>query len=302
MLISVTAPIEAAIARTKKILFQPFSAEKWFALGFCAFLANLGEGGGVRGGNAFRSGSQPDTQAFQTVADWFSNHLMLVVGIGLLFLLLIIALVAFLQWLSSRGQFMFLDGVVHNQAQVTKPWKHFRALGNDLFFFRFFLGLAFMGSFAIIGLMAWLIARPDIAARHFGGLALSAILVGGGLLVISALAFGLVGLLLIDFIVPIMYRLDLKTIEAISVFRQEILPGHAGIFVLFYLMKIALGIVAAVIIVAGTCLTCCIAALPYLSSVFFLPVFVFFRCYSLCFLEQFGDGWHITDRVEEPGF
>ena len=301
-MISVTAPIELAIGRTRKILFQPFSAEKWFVLGFCAFLANLTSGGGggsYRGGNLVQN-SPADRQAFQQVGDWISGHLLLVVGGGLMVLALVLALVALFQWLGSRGQFMFLDGVVQNRARVTEPWRRFRELGNSLFLFRFLLGLAWMGSFLIIGLMAWLIARPDIAARHFGGLALSAILVGGGLLLLTSLAFAIVELLLLDFIVPIMHRLNMKTVEAFSVFRQEILPGHAGVFVLFYLMKIALGLAAAVVIIAGTCLTCCIAGLPYLSSVVFLPLFVFFRCYSLFFLEQFGEEWRLLDISSAP--
>lgn len=301
-MISVTAPIELAIGRTKKILFQPFSAEKWFVLGFCAFLANLtggGGSGGYRGGNLFRQ-SQASKQAFQKLADWIASHLLLVFGIGLLVLALVLALVALFQWLSSRGQFMFLDGVVHNRARVTEPWRRFRDLGNSLFLFRFLLGLVGFGSFLIIGLMAWLIARPDIAAKRFGGLALAAVLVGAVLLLIVGLAFALVDLLLMDFVVPIMYRLNLKTVEAFSVFRQEILPSHTGTFVLFYLMKLALGIAAAVVLVAGTCLTCCIAGLPYLSSVFFLPLFVFFRCYSLCFLEQFGEQWRLMGSEGAP--
>ena len=303
-MISVTAPIESAIERTRKILFQPFNAEKWFVLGFCAFLADLASGGsgGFRGGNPFRQAAQPDGQVFQKIGDWISSHLTLVIGIGLLFFLLIVALVTLFQWLSSRGQFMFLDGVVQDRARVTEPWRRFRELGNNLFFFRFLLGLAWMGGFAIIGLMAWLIAKPDIAAGHFGGLALTAVILAGVFLVISALALAVLALLLMDFVVPIMYHRNLKTIEAFSIFRQEILPGHVGIFVLFYLMKLALGIAAVVIIVAGTCLTCCIAGLPYLSSVFFLPVFVFFRCYSLFFLEQFGDEWRLIGRMDAPEF
>jgi len=47
----------------------------------------------------------------------------------------------------------------------------------------------------------------------------------------------------------------------------------------------------------GCCLTCCVALLPYVSSVVFLPVHVFFRSYSLCFLEQFGEEWRI---IQEP--
>jgi hypothetical protein len=300
-MISVTAAIEPAIERTKEILFRPFNAKKWFVLGFSAFLANLTSGGGSRipSGNAFRPVARPD-ELFNGIGDWISGHLTLAVSIGLISLLLIIAFAALFQWLSSRGQFMFLDAVVHDRARIAEPWRRFRDLGNNLFLFRFLLGLAWMGAFAIIGLMAWLIARPDIAAGHFGGLALTAILLGCGFILISVLVVGVVVLLLLDFVVPIMYHQNLNTIEAFSVFRQDILPGHAGSFVLYYLMKLALGIAAAVVILTGTCLTCCLASLPYLSSVFFLPVFVFFRCYSLSFLEQFEDEWRLDDKVDGP--
>ena len=39
--------------------------------------------------------------------------------------------------------------------------------------------------------------------------------------------------------------------------------------------------------------TLCLGALPYLSSVLLLPIIVFSRCYSLCFIEQFGPTWRI---------
>lgn len=66
----------------------------------------------------------------------------------------------------------------------------------------------------------------------------------------------------------------------------------------------------AIAVLVGTCLTCCIAGLPYIQSVVFLPVYVFFRCFSVCFLEQFGEDWrlikgdepappHLVDEVDE---
>ena len=46
--ISVIDPISQAIEKTKQILFNPFDWKKWFAIGFCAWLANLCQGGGQR--------------------------------------------------------------------------------------------------------------------------------------------------------------------------------------------------------------------------------------------------------------
>jgi len=113
-----------------------------------------------------------------------------------------------------------------------------------------------------------------------------------------ALFLGLLKLLLRDFVVPIMYKRDLTALDAFRVFRQNILTGRVGPLFLFYLMALVMGLAAAILIVLGTCITCCLAALPYISSVVFLPVFVFFRCYSLYFLEQVGPEWRIIERPE----
>ena len=44
--ISVTEPVSPALERVKTMLFKPFDLGKWFTIGFCAWLAALGEGGG----------------------------------------------------------------------------------------------------------------------------------------------------------------------------------------------------------------------------------------------------------------
>ena len=44
--VSVMEPIGHAINKTKHILFDPFNLEKWFVIGFCAWLAGLAGGGG----------------------------------------------------------------------------------------------------------------------------------------------------------------------------------------------------------------------------------------------------------------
>ena len=121
---------------------------------------------------------------------------------------------------------------------------------------------------------------------------------GACLLVPVALILALLKALLRDFVVPIMYKRDLSAMEAFRVFRHGILPGRVLPLVLFYLMALVMGLAAAVLVILATCMTCCIAALPYISSVVFLPVFIFFRCYSLYFLEQVGTEWRIIGRPE----
>ena len=46
MSVSVTAPFSPALDRTSTVLFRPFDFAKWITLGVCAWLVQLGDGGG----------------------------------------------------------------------------------------------------------------------------------------------------------------------------------------------------------------------------------------------------------------
>jgi hypothetical protein len=292
-------PIEAAYNRMKKILFEPFDLSKWLVLGFCCFLAQLGEGGGGGGGGGFDSFSGGGgSEAIQ----WIKANLALILTIIGIVVILIIVVGIVLTWLSSRGRFMFLDGVIHNRALVAEPWSQFRTLANSLFLFRVVFGVVGLFIMLLIVGGAVLIALPDIRAERFGPMAFTALGVGGSLFVLSAIALGLIGAVVKDFIVPIMWKRNVRTIEAFGVLRNELLPGQVVAFVVFYIMRFVLGIAIGIIVLLGTCLTCCLAALPYISSVVFLPLWVFVRCYPICFLEQFGEDWRFFEDQGHQGF
>lgn len=303
MAISVTQPIGAAIDRTGRILFKPFDAGKWFVLGFCAWLAYLGEGGshfnfqvpgrGLGGPSGPFSGGE-----FDEIIQWFQAHAALIISLVALGFVLILAIGYVLTWVQSRGKFMFLDGVVRNRGAVVEPWRKFRALGNSLFWFRIVLGLIGLGVFALTVLVGLAIAWPDIQAERFSGMALGGIAAAAVIFIPSTLILAVIGLFLEHFVIPVMYLRGVRTMKAWGLFRHEILAGHVGPIVLFYLMKIALGIAIGIIALVATCITCCLAALPYLGTVILLPLFVFGRCYSLCFLEQFGESWRFFAEDE----
>jgi hypothetical protein len=295
-MISIIDPIQPALAHVRRILFEPFSARKWFVMGFSAFLTNLAGGGSFNfNGNPFdrpAHGAMPD---FSPVTEWISSHLPLVIALGVVLFILILALVVVFLWLGSRGEFMFLDNVAQDRAEIVEPWTRLRDLGNRLFRFRLMLLLASLGLLLVCGGLGVLIALPDIHARAFGTSAITALATAGGLLVLGFLVIGIIGLLLRGFVVPIMYRRNLDTSAAWTVLLRDLLPGSAWRFVGFFVMSFLLWIPAFLLILLGCCLTCCVAILPYLSSVAFLPIFVFFRCYSLGFLEQFGEEWRIIE-------
>ncbi|HEX9011645.1 MAG TPA: hypothetical protein VF804_14855 [Holophagaceae bacterium] len=296
-MISITDPIQPALDHTKRILFQPFSWEKWFVLGFCAFLAHLGGGGSFNYNSAF---DRTRLAREGHLGEWAAAHLPLVILLGALLLVLVLGLVVLFQWLGSRGTFMFLDGVARNRAAVVEPWDRFRTRGNQVFRFRLLLLLVTLGFLAVVAGAGFLVVLPALRAEAPGRSAFLPLLMMGGILVVGLLALLAVSLLLKDFVVPIMYRRDLALGEAWAALRHELLPGNGWPFLGFYLMSLVLWIPAALLAIAIICLTCCVALLPYLSSVALLPISVFFRCYSLCFLEQFGEDWRILEPAE-PG-
>jgi hypothetical protein len=293
MPISVANPVSPAIERTRLVLFRPFDIGKWFTLGFCAFLAFLGEGGSgnFNPNTGGQGGGGGVGEQVKKGIDWLDEHMALVLALAAVGLLVGLALSALFTWLSSRGKFMLLDGIVHNRAAVKAPWREYQREGNSLFGFRFLFGLASMVVFFVDVGLALALAWPDIQSRTFGSSATLALAVGIPLFVLIALATGLINLFLQDFVVPIMYLRRIRVLEAWRVFRDSFLAGRVGTFVLYVLFKIILGIAVGVVALFLFCITCCLAIIPYLGSVILLPVEVFVVAYPLYFIEQFGPEW-----------
>src|SRR6185312_10934792 len=88
--ISVVEPVSPALEHVKRMLFKPFDLGKWFVIGFCAWLAFLGEGGGggFHGnfGNGFnnnRSRHEPNFhEAYNKAHDWTLANLSWIVPLA----------------------------------------------------------------------------------------------------------------------------------------------------------------------------------------------------------------------------
>jgi hypothetical protein len=308
MAISVIDPIRQAFNRTRWILFQPFDLGKWLILGFCAWLASLGEGGTDFNFNGFgdnsSNGNGPDGQRFHDevinpAITWVTANMALVIALAASVVVLVIGFTLLLTWLQSRGKFMFLDGVAWNRAAVVEPWRRLRRLGNSLFWFRFITGLIFL--FVTLGIVlgAAALAWPDIRAWSFGPNSIMALIFGSLAFVACILVWAVVIWMTEDFVIPAMYIRQAGVMEAWRVVWREILKVHPGPVALFGLMRIVVGICAGIAIllyvILGACVTCCLALclfmLPYLGTIMILPVPVFMRSYSLYFIQQFGDSW-----------
>ncbi|MGI8890781.1 MAG: DUF7544 domain-containing protein [Chthoniobacterales bacterium] len=287
--IEIFAPFGEAFELTTKILFRPFDLKKWFVIGFAAFLATFFSGGGFTYQRHF-SGADWNWKSHQHGGGFSVRDLPpWVIPVSIAIILLIIALVVLIGWLSARGRFIFTDCIVRNRAAIAEPWREFRTEGNRLFVFQ--MVVAFCSMLVFGGLIA-LYFLGHSWNRHF--LPVPLII----LFLVVYFLVALVFILIFRLMVPIMYR---QRCTAVSGFTQAwgLLLARPGVFILFGLFLLLLFIAAAMVGCLALCVTCCLAALPYLGTVILLPVIMFLFAYPLCFIRQFGDAY---DAFASPRF
>lgn len=291
--LSVIQPVSEAIRRTSRILFEPFVLSKWLRLGFCSFLMGglsvSGWGGGRPGGD-FGTGGR-DIQA-DVVLSWLQANLAIALTVTSLALVLLVGLALLLTWLSSRGRFMLLDGVVRNRGAIKAPWQEYRREANSLFRFRFVFGLVSLLLLVLILAAGLVVLLPEGLGRPLP--------IPLGVLSILALALFawvvmtvLISVLLIDFVVPVMYRDRLPVLAAWRRVIEGLLRPHSGSVALYLVARFLLQALIGVLALMAVLLTCCLASLPYLGSVILLPLSIFEITYPLAFLAQLGPDWQL---------
>ena len=310
--ISVVDPVAPALERVKQMLFRPFDLAKWITIGFCAWLAGLGESGG--GGNfnfgnyggGGGGGAKPAEEFrhyYREASDFVLTNLFWIVPVAVLIILIVVAIWLLVLWVSSRGKFMFLHCVALDKAEVAEPWKKYADAANSLFRFRIGLGLiglvVILPLLVLIGLAVMrmvLRGEPDVA----------------GILMTVALAFAfLIAVMVItiirkftmDFVVPIQYLRGGRCLGAWGEFFN-LLAANPWEFVLYILFQIVLTMAIGTLVVLVVLVTCCIAGclmlLPFIGTVLLLPLLVFSRAYSLYYLAQFGHDVFLVPTVEQP--
>lgn len=306
--INVAEPVSPALERVKRILFRPFDLGKWFIIGFCAWLAQLGEGGA--GGNfnfnnfGQHHGNEDNfRQGLARARDYVLDNLNWIVPLAAVLVVVGLALWLVFLWLNSRGKFMFLHCVALDKAEVAEPWHQFANEANSLFLFRLVLGLTGMiFTLPLLVIALVIVAKMLLAGQIIPNAILGAI--GFGLLFIGmAIVFAIIRKLTLDFVVPIMF---LRRNHCLSAWKElgTLISGHVGTFILYFLFQIVLAIAIGVIVMGVVIITCCCAgclmALPYLGTVLLLPVLMFKRCYSLYFLAQFGRDYDVFPPETAP--
>lgn len=317
--ISVIDPISPAIERVKTVLFQPFVLRRWFVIGFCAWLAFLGSGGGSGPNFNFNIGGQQyetSSDSFHHVKEFLIENLYWILPLAITVFVIFIIIGFVITWLSSRGHFMFLHCVALNKAEIKIPWYKFSKQGNSFFLFRIVLGLI---SFAVIMLLVAMLTVIGVllfagGEPHPLGVILM-VLLAIFLIIPTIIFFSLIGKFTRDFVVPIMF---LRQGTCMAAWREfwQLLTGNKGKFTIYILFQIliflAVGIIGAsvaclflVLLVCVTCgIACCFLGIPllnipfalvvgYLVTVLLLPLSVFGRSYSLLYLRQYGSSFDV---------
>jgi hypothetical protein len=300
-------PFSDAWERMKRTLFQPFDIGKWFALGFCVFLANLLSGGGSGGSfpgsrNMGGINNMPDIRQIPgRVSLWLHMHPFLAAAI-LAGVLIFIGLLVLFTWLSSRGVFMFLDNVVQDRHQVALPWRKYRNLGSSLFLWR--IGFGIVVAALLLPLLVLTVLQALLHAGNRGGPLNILFLVGIGFIWFAgAVIAAYVSLFTKSFVVPIMYKNDWRILQAWSAFLS-ILKNHPIHFILYGLFVLLAYLCVGIAAIVAGCVSCCIGfivlALPYINCVILLPVHFTLRAFSLEFLAQWGEDYSLfTDSAPD---
>ena len=309
MALGFSQPLGGAWRRMNDLLFRPFDLGRWFVLGFTAWLAGLVESSGSASSH-FRY--LVDNDGDLHFHDWPARtwdgfqDLMVeawVVGLVVVVFLAVLAVGLVLLWIGSRGQFMFLDNLVHRRTEVTRPWGEFAAQGDSLFLWQVVYGVVVFVLMGALGLGAFL-GVGSLAALDFpAGLAIPFFVLGGIFAFVLVVALVFVEFFLYHAVTPIMYRRRCSATEAWRVFG-DVFRAHPGSFVLFGLLHLAIGLAGGFFFFAAGLLTCCVGLvlmmIPYLGTVITLPLPALLRYLDLEFMGQLGEGWRTLDPLPEP--
>lgn len=295
--IAYLAPLEAGWARMKKLLFGPFDLSRWMIIGFTAWLAMLGEGGGASAVNV------PDSSNHQGGGgDFIGEHLALIIVLAVLVLLLALAVGLVVTWVSSRGKFMFLENLATGVARVAEPWRRWKKQGNSLFLWSVGFGFVMLGAVMLVAGLGFALAWPDLQAHVFHVRALLGVVLGGLLLTLIVIPACCISVFLVDFVVVLMRRHEITTTAAWGIFLR-LFRARPGPFILYLLLRLAFGMVVGMALVLAGFLTCCcgfiILAIPYIGTVVMLPILAWERYWSIEFLRQFGPEYDL-DAVAVP--
>ncbi|MFA5794231.1 MAG: hypothetical protein WC980_04105 [Candidatus Brocadiia bacterium] len=323
--------VNLAMAHMAAVLFKPFNPVRWLKFGVIGFLVYMGQGGfninvpWQGDTNKWAASGPPD---FNHIFQWCKDNMAIIIAVAAAIVLLITVVWIVWLYLSSRFSFVLIDGVVKKDLRIREYYRARRAEGWSYFLWR----MGFLGVILPVVLIA---AVPAAVAIFF---IIKQFSVGLLLLVIASILFflavlilsAIVGMLTDDFVLPIMTLFGLKSMKAWGVL-WSLIKSDTKSFIYYLLVKLLMAICAAIAAITVSCLIMALAMLPglailglitlaqstpllyiiivplalvlmvffgLLTQTVFAPITVFFRSFSLLFLEGFGPEFLTVNRPQ----
>ena len=309
-----------AYNKMKQILFKSFSFEKWLILAFCVWLANMFEGYGqnfsfynnyntdnVSASNIKNIDFNAEITSFINNANAFTESklgisLTTLVIIGLIIITFIYIIIFILLWLKARFNFVLIDNLKSNAQKIQEPWSEYKQVGNSCFWWN----IGFQAIFFAIGGILFIIFFIGFfyytvtGTGNFNHNLLITVLIMIPFILVFSLAYLVIIIFFYHFVVPIMYKMKIKSIPAWGEFNKLFKTSPSSfikyLFVLFIYNILAV-IIVALVVICTCCLLGCLFSLPvvggYIASLILLPIYVFFRLFNIEFLAQFGKDYDL---------
>jgi hypothetical protein len=300
------------------VLFAPFDYVKWLILGVPLFMINCGSGGG--GGNFnFNMGGPgggPGRNPAEEVVQWVDQNIALV-GIIIGALVMIILLTAVIaSFLHSRGIFMLINLLSGSEFKLGQAWNLTSKQGNSFFLYQLFITFMWMvvPLIYVLLVLGWPFFRSVLLGEYgFAEImaAMSVVLVYGALVLFP---LWLLNIVIRNFGIPIMAAKNLKVLPA-TMEAFGVMASHIGASILYLLFLFVLTIAGGGVMIMVGCLLVCliVGCIPvvgqYVLAVVTAPISVFMWCYTLRFVEQFGDQYRVLPEFlgqptppEQPDF
>ncbi|MFH1835763.1 MAG: hypothetical protein ABH851_06210 [Methanobacteriota archaeon] len=296
-----------SVEKTSDLLFKSFNLKFWLKLALVVFLINGSVGNGL------------NLRFYEFDSGNFD--LMQYLPILIVITLLLVLIVVFFTFIGNVAVFVFLDSVLKRSVKLVDGLYENLGRGLKLFLFMICLSIIFIVFTGILFIPLILILQ-----LLSGGLKFALILVYGfiaSIILFTALIFlSVVGLFTVDFVVPLMYSkgegiLDSwKSLFAVIKKNQgqfvmyviarillgiatgilSAISGFILVFIPFFIIGIIVAVISesgnllfsnpAILVSSGMIIFLIAMVLGYLMSIILLPIYVFYRYFSLIFIGK----------------
>jgi len=253
MPVSAVDCVQPAIEHTREQLFRPFQFGQWSRLALVGILSAELHSSGCNVPTNFKWPHPRPSHLLATVPPPF-DHLdpaRLAEFAGLIITIVVLAIILgfILLYISSIFRFILFQSVLQKRCSIREGWRRWRRAGRRYFLWQIvlfiaqglFLGVLLAVPLAIGAALAWFHNADQHIARTVLGVTVLLLIVLFWLL--AAIVVQMLGK---DFLVPVMALDDVDFADGWSILLSLLRPD-AGAFAIYLLLKVALGIAAAIL-------------------------------------------------------